>query len=584
MFNKKFLYILLISILFCGFYVFEKYRKSDYAVLNILSPIEFEIDLNHNGITDIGETVCIPNVDSFYLDFSKNTNDLQNFLKISEEDAIKLGYLAENFTENLLANKRVKLKFIGEKTLNCNYADLIINNEKYSKLLVKSGFGLIDKKPTEDYYKQLETARNLKLAIINHKSNKFHTLNCKYGQIAHDLAIIPENQLPKDAKPCKFCHIQQKTKTKQAKSTSIPQYPLRISSGNIKMFLTDLTTQLKPNNECTSLVCQEFLSQINSAQNSIDIALYGWGDIPKLYNALLNAKKRGVKIRIVYDENSYYLETKNLLSLAEKTSTDTPKIIMHNKFIIFDKKNLITGSMNFSQTGFSGFNSNCVFSINSTDLAQIYTEEFEQMLNGKFHQNKQKINHNTIQIGTTKITPLFSPKDNAINNNIIPIINKAEKYIYIPAFVITHDKLAEALVQAKSRNINVKIIIDATNVTTKRSKLKVLRNAGIDVKVENYAGKLHSKSIIIDDKYVIAGSMNFSNSGETKNDENCLIIEDERLAKYYKGFFEYLWSKIPDKYLKQTPKPEGKSSIGSCADGIDNNYDNQIDLADKNCH
>ena len=101
----------------------------------------------------------------------------------------------------------------------------------------------------------------------------------------------------------------------------------------------------------------------------------------------------------------------------------------------------------------------------------------------------------------------------------------------------------------------------------------MLRAVGAQVKIENYAGKVHSKSIIIDDKYVIAGSMNFTMTGENKNDENTLIIENERLAKYYRGFFEYLWSKIPDKYQKKGVRAEGKYSIGSCNDGIDNNYD-----------
>ena len=53
--------------------------------------------------------------------------------------------------------------------------------------------------------------------------------------------------------------------------------------------------------------------------------------------------------------------------------------------------------------------------------------------------------------------------------------------------------------------------------------------------------------------------MNFSNSGENKNDENVLIVEDERLARHYKGFFEYLWKKIPDKYLKQGVRAKHKS-------------------------
>ena len=87
-----------------------------------------------------------------------------------------------------------------------------------------------------------------------------------------------------------------------------------------------------------------------------------------------------------------------------------------------------------------------------------------------------------------------------------------------------------------SAGVDVKLIIDATNAYSSRSKVKMLRSAGIPVKIENYAGKIHSKSIIIDDKYIIVGSMNFSKSGENKNDENVVIIEDERLAKFYKVF------------------------------------------------
>ena len=213
----------------------------------------------------------------------------------------------------------------------------------------------------------------------------------------------------------------------------------------------------------------------------------------------------------------------------------------------------------------------------------MYKEEFNQMLSGKFSQNKSKIKHTTINIGKSYITPIFSPKDTAITNNILPLINNAKSYIYMPAFVITHSALSNALINAKKRGVDVKIIIDATGVHSTSSKVKMLRDSGIPLKVENYAGKIHSKSIIIDDKYIITGSMNFSNSGENKNDENALIIQDERLAHFYKGFFEYLWNKIPDKYLTHNVRAEGKDSIGSCSDGIDNNYDGKIDMEDAAC-
>ena len=89
--------------------------------------------------------------------------------------------------------------------------------------------------------------------------------------------------------------------------------------------------------------------------------------------------------------------------------------------------------------------------------------------------------------------------------------------------------------------------------------------------------------MIVDDEYTIIGSMNFSNSGENKNDENIIVIKDSEIAKFYKEFFLYQWSQIDDKWLKSNVRAEGKDSIGSCYDGIDNNYDGFIDLEDQAC-
>lgn len=589
----KILTILFILCIFTAFTAFEIIRKSDKAVLNIVTPSIIEIDLNGNNTYDSGETICIEKVQTFTSDLTVNQADLAKNLNLTNEDAIKLGYITDNFADSILSDKHVKLKFTKEENQDCKFADIIIDNQSYKKKILDSGLGFINNKPYNqtNYQKQLAKAKKYKLVILNHKSNKYHTLNCKYGLIAHDAIVIPAKQIPDNAKPCKFCHI---TKIKKQKNlykhkykynTYIQPYPQAISNGSLKMYLSDLTTKLKPDDKCSSLACQEILTQINNSKNTIDIALYGWDKTTAIKNALLNAKSRGVKIRLVYDtsEKNYYKDMQDIITLADKFSTDTPKILMHNKFIIFDNEKVITGSMNFSNTGFSGFNTNCVIFINSSEIAAIYEEEFNQMLSGKFHNSKSQVNHKTIILNKTKVTPLFSPKDKIITNNIIPLINNAAKYIYIPSFLITHDELSNALINAKKRGVDVKLIIDATNTYTSHSKVKLLRDSGIPVKIENYAGKVHSKSIIIDDRYIIAGSMNFSQSGENKNDENVLIIEDERLARHYKGFFEYLWQKIPNKYLKQGVRAEGKYSIGSCSDGIDNNYDGKIDKDDAGC-
>lgn len=586
--SGKLISILTILILLSGFIGFETIRKSDKYVIGIVTPTVIQIDLNGNKAVDNNETICISQVETLTSKLTVNQDELIKNLKISNTDAIKLGYLTDNFSENLLLNKRVRLKYTGTENQNCKFADIVINNESYRSKLLKSGLGFYNGKTLlkKEYNKQLATAKKLNLVILNHRSSKYHKLDCKYGLIARDAIIIPARQLPKEAQPCKFCHINKKTDTlKKTSVIAIPAYPLAISNGSLKMYLTDLTTKLKPDRKCSSLACREILTQINQAQESIDIALYGWDAIPEIHNAILNAKSRGVKIRIVYDTsaNNYYPETKEIVKIADKSATEGKQILMHNKFMIFDEKKVITGSMNFSETDFSGFNSNCLFFINSVKIAHIYLEEFNQMINGKFHNAKASVTHKTVLLGNTKVTPFFSPKDRIITTNVIPLVENAKTYIYIPTFILTHDELASSLIRAKQRGVDVKIIIDATNTFASRSKVKLLRQAGIPVKVENYAGKVHSKSIIIDDRYIIAGSMNFTVSGETKNDENALIIDDERLARYYRGFFEYLWKKIPDKYLKQGVRAEGKYSIGSCSDGVDNNFDGKIDMEDAGC-
>lgn len=587
---NKIISISIIIVLFAGFASFEFYRKSEKVVLGINSPTEFEIDLNGNNVIDDGETVCVPNLLAFTSDLSANQDEIEKKLNLTNVDALKLGYLTDIWVENTLLDKNVILKYTGVTNQNCKFADIYIDGESFRGKFLNSGFGF-DKsfKTNKNFDNNLSKARKLKLIILNHKSNKYHTLDCKYGLIAHDAIIIPERQKPEGAKPCKFCHVQQDKKAKihhkKFNSRQELTYPLVISDGSLRMFLPDLTTTLKPDIDCRSLVCQETLKYINNTKSSIDIALYGWDSNPKIYKALRDAKSRGVKIRVVYDtsKNSYYPELGNFLKLADEKSTDTPTILMHNKFMIFDNSKVMTGSMNYSKTGLSGFNSNCVFFINSVEVAKMYEEEFSQMLAGKFHQKKIKISHKTVVLGKTSVTPMFSPKDKIITTKVIPMVNNAKNYIYVPAFVLTHDKLAEALIVAKSRGVDVKIIVDATHTSSSRSKIKMLRTAKVPVKVENYAGKMHSKSMIIDDKYIVAGSMNFSQSGENRNDENVLIVEDERLARYYRGFFEYLWKKIPNRYLEHNVRAEGKYSIGSCSDGVDNNFDGKIDKDDLGC-
>lgn len=582
---KKVSIILLIGMFFV-FLFYETQKSSYFTVLKVNSSTEIVIDINKNGIEDNNEIIELKNIQSFSTKPSEKQIKLVQKLKISSEDAIGLGFLAENFTKETLLGKKVKLE-------NEN-SQIFVDNKNYENLLVNQGLAVKGNYIiTPQVQNNIEKIRKLNLRIFNNKSHKYHKLNCKYGLIAHNSQILPAFQLPKDAKPCKFCfakHTKKEAKKYKYYDDKIPDIksPATIfQTSSIKIFLTDFTRILKPSNSCSTPVCKALAQQINSAQNSIDFAIYGYTKVPAIQQALENAQRRGVKVRFVYDLDSkntnIYPDTLYLTQILQNNKADSSDDIMHDKFFIFDNKTVLTGSANISNTDMSGFNSNAIILINSEILANIYSQEFEQMYEGKYHKFKSKIPNKEANVDNIKFQVYFSPKEKAITTQVIPLINNAQNYIYIPAFLITLKDLSDSLISASKRGVAVKIILDATNTHTSSSKLKVLRQNGISVKTENYAGKLHSKSIIIDDTYTIVGSMNFSRSGENANDENLLIIKNREIALFYKTFFQYLWIRIPDYWLTHNARAESPDSIGSCSDGIDNDFDGKIDKADDSC-
>ena len=575
---KKYIYSTIILLLFLCFAIYV--NKDSYYVIKIITPDKIQVDLNNNRVVDDNETICINNIKSF------NTNLEDNFDTYTIRDNAIVGYLAHEYANSLLMNKKIKVKFSNKANQDCRYATVLIDKFNYGDLLFDNGFasknGEFNNKKVAD---NINAGEKLNLKILNTRSNIVHNFECEYGIKSSNYVIIPNLQSPNNSRKCKVCNVKN-TNNRNKNSTIHKTY---LNDGSIKILLTDFTTQLYPTNDCKSEVCKSLIELINNSNKSIDIAAYGWSNIDVLNESLKLAKKRGVNIRLVYDSipissKEHYNDKNTIINLSDINSSDNHDArLMHNKFFIFDKKIVYTGSMNFSKTGLSGFNSNSVAIIESRDIANLYTKEFEQMLAGKFHDKKSKLKiKNNFKLDESAVSIFFSPYDNT-SIFIIKKINNANKYIYIPAFVITHNGITDAIINAYKRGVDVKIILDATSINSRNLKFNILKANKIPIKIENFAGKLHSKTIIIDDKFTIMGSMNFSQSGDSKNDENVLIIENSNISSNYKNFFLNLWDSIPDKWLYIYPGAESHNSIGSCSDGIDNDHDGKIDLNDEGC-
>jgi hypothetical protein len=102
-------------------------------------------------------------------------------------------------------------------------------------------------------------------------------------------------------------------------------------------------------------------------------------DLWSIRDALLEAHRDGVKVRLVVESD--YSDSQELQELIEAgipVLGDRREGLMHNKFTIIDRQEVWTGSMNYTIT--DGYrNNNNLVRINSPQLAQNYTTEFEEM-------------------------------------------------------------------------------------------------------------------------------------------------------------------------------------------------------------
>jgi phospholipase D len=131
------------------------------------------------------------------------------------------------------------------------------------------------------------------------------------------------------------------------------------------------------------------------------------------------------------------------------------------------------------------------------------------------------------------INVCFSPEGQC-TNGIVSAIEDAKTSIFVMAYSFTSLQIAQALVDAYERGVDVKILIDKSQIRNKYSHLQSFSKKGIPVLIDPVAGIAHNKTMILDDRFVLTGSFNWSKAANSKNAENILLIDDPSLAKIYK--------------------------------------------------
>lgn len=301
-------------------------------------------------------------------------------------------------------------------------------------------------------------------------------------------------------------------------------------------------------NDISGTLTEVFITLINEAQRSIHLAVFEFNLTP-VAEALVAAKKRGVEVRWVTDDE-YGLGVDGepgrgqfafLKNNGIEVRSDGRKALMHNKFVIFDGEVVWTGSTNLTANDHFRNNNNVIL-IYSPPVAQIYENEFNEMWEGQFGPaSPSQKDFQNVRIQNTPVEILFAPEDGVIER-LITLVNQAKVSIHFMAFSFAHPRLGQAMVKRAQEGVEVRGIFERRGSETMFSELGRLFCAGLAVRQDGNPATFHHKVLILDERIVVTGSLNFSENADRSNDENVIILFNRTIARQYLQEFERRWN------------------------------------------
>ncbi|MFQ5797880.1 MAG: phospholipase D-like domain-containing protein [Bacteroidota bacterium] len=309
------------------------------------------------------------------------------------------------------------------------------------------------------------------------------------------------------------------------------------------------------------------IDRIDSASYSIDCALFSLSATPgdRIANALIAARDRGVKVRVVMEASNSgsapagKLRNNEITMVTDDFGSNSGAGLHHNKFFVFDYRDIRdstvssaaddwvwTGSWNPTGAGtFSDFQD--AIEIQDQALAGAFTREFEEMWGSetdtadasrsKFGVRKTDNTPHVFAIAGRRVRLFFSPSDGT-STQINLTLGSADHSIAFALLLITDNSLADALVSKRQQELKVRGVIDDDDPTF-GGDFNLLKQNGVDVLLDPNPGLLHHKYAIVDGEFadstpwVIVGSHNWTASADSKNDENTLLIQDAQIANLF---------------------------------------------------
>jgi phosphatidylserine/phosphatidylglycerophosphate/cardiolipin synthase-like enzyme len=332
------------------------------------------------------------------------------------------------------------------------------------------------------------------------------------------------------------------------------------SGGSSLSWLQVYFTNPDPPDNLSNGIDRYVVEVLNQAQKTIDVTSFDF-NLPSVTNALVDASQRGVTVRVVLDQEngSQTLKGNELTGNKDFDAVKTLKKasipvvnggrsngLMHDKMIIVDSQTLFMGSWNMSYND-TFRNNNNLLQITDPDLIANYQAKFDELFVDKLFGTHAQVGalKPSLVIGGVKVENYFSPVDKVMDK-LIKYVQSAKKSVHFIIFTYTDKDLAQVMIERTRAGVEVQGIIETRGAS--QGAFVPLYCAKLPVKEDGNKYTMHHKVIIIDGKFVITGSFNFTKSADEVNDDNILVIYDPMIAGLYEKEFQKVYSigNLPD--------------------------------------
>lgn len=294
------------------------------------------------------------------------------------------------------------------------------------------------------------------------------------------------------------------------------------------------------------------MSLINDAQTSIDIATLSFLDgtlLTGVFNGLVAAKKRGVKVRVLLD--NYVDENPSRASSLRANGVDAALDgsgrTLHVKLVVADRARVLVGSTNLSMSSLK-YNNEANLYLAVPGIGAVYAGYFDDL----WQDDSDPAKVSATAIGG--VTPMGDAQYEATAK---PILQAASTRIRVVMYEVRDEgtdsvagRLVQALIAARKRGVDVKVILENSNFDTDLNANNLdaaatLRGAGIDVRSDLYGTTTHAKLVVADDTTIVyTGNWNYASM--TRNHEAGAAVPDPVLAAEAAAWFDALWATCPN--------------------------------------